>query len=52
MKFKVTSNIKPNMFGRIQGSVTLAGTGNCPYDIEWLIDKIVAIHYFDIEDKK
>lgn len=52
MKFKVTRNIRPNMFGRIQGSVTLAGSGDCPYDIEWIIDEIVALHYFDIEDKR
>ncbi len=52
MKFKVTTNIKPNMFGRINGSITLAGNGDCPYDIEWLIDQILAIGYFDVVDKK
>ena len=52
MKFKVTRNIKPNMFGRISGSVTLAGNKDCPYNIEWLIDELITIGYSDIKDKK
>ena len=50
MKFKVTRNIRPNMFGKITGSTTLAGTEDCPYDIEWLIDEIVSINYFGVKD--
>lgn len=50
MKFKVTRNIRPNMFGKITGSTTLAGTKACPYDIEWLIDEIVSINYFGVKD--
>ncbi len=52
MKFKVTSRIRPNMFGRITGSTTLAGTKDCPYDIEWLLDEITSINYYGVDDKE
>lgn len=47
----MTRNIKEGMFGKVNGSVTLAGDGDCPYDITWLINQIIQVGYSDVNDK-
>lgn len=48
MKFKVYYDVKPNMFGKLEGHMTLIGDDDStPYNISWFLDKI--IHLFNME---